>query len=87
MSRELAKKVVEETSIEDGRPVANYMYHVNEGNHVFIKERDFFVAQGGLTQSWGKHWKSVEGTSIGDARRKAAKIVGAKICIADEGED
>lgn len=32
---------------------------VNSGNAVFAKDGDFFVAQGGLTDDWGKNWVKV----------------------------
>lgn len=38
---------------------------------VYVKEADFFVAQGGLTAEWGKRWKPLEASSLEDARRKA----------------
>jgi len=34
---------------------------------VAVKEESFFIAQGGLTQDWGKHWIRVSS----DALRKA----------------
>lgn len=38
---------------------------------VYVKEGDFFRAQGGLTSDWGKHWTGIEALSIDDARTKA----------------
>jgi hypothetical protein len=37
---------------------------------VYVKEAEFFVAQGGLTESWGKGWQKIEAESIADARLK-----------------
>ena len=38
---------------------------------VYVKEADFFVAQGGLTAEWGKRWKLLEAPSMEFARRIA----------------
>lgn len=46
----------------------------NPGNALFVKDADFFESQGGLTAEWGKSWKPVVASSIGDARRQAAQI-------------
>lgn len=34
----------------------------------YVKEKEFFVSQGGLTRDWGKRWKLVKATSIEEAR-------------------
>lgn len=34
-----------------------------------VKEADFFIAQGGLTEEWGRHWYPVTASDIEDARR------------------
>lgn len=42
-------------------------------NSPMIKDADFFIAQGGTRDSWGKSWKPIhDAASIGDARRKLA---------------
>lgn len=52
-------------------------YYVTQNSAtVFVKEGEFFKYQGGLTEEWGKHWTALEATSIGDARRKGAKMFG-----------
>lgn len=38
---------------------------------VYVKEGDFFRAQGGLTKSWGRSWIGIDAISINDARLKA----------------
>ena len=35
----------------------------------YVKERDFFVSQGGLTKQWGKDWAPVRAKSIEAARK------------------
>lgn len=35
---------------------------------VFVKEKDFFISQGGDKQAWGKSWVEVEANSIEHAR-------------------
>ncbi len=46
-------------------------------NHTFVKDYDYFVSQGGLKESWGKHWKIVEAEDIDQARVIAIKQPGA----------
>lgn len=53
--------------------------HRNFADALFVKEADFFKQQGGLTEPWGKHWKPVVATSIGDARRQAADLFGVPL--------
>lgn len=48
-------------------------------NSPMVKEGDFFRAQGGLVENWGKHWDPIEATSIGDARRKCAAQHGVEL--------
>lgn len=38
---------------------------------VYVKEGNFFRAQGGLTEQWGSHWIGIAATSLNDARLKA----------------
>lgn len=52
-----------------------------------IKEAEFFVSQGGLTQSWGTGWTPIyEATSIGDARRKFALAHGVALSLIYQDE-
>lgn len=53
---------------------ATHFVHCNAGNALFVKEAAFFKEQGGLAEPWGRSWKPVVATSIGDARRQAARI-------------
>lgn len=41
---------------------------------VYVKERSFFVQQGGLRDSWGKAWRRVRASSIEAARNKGKKM-------------
>jgi hypothetical protein len=41
---------------------------------VFVKEKDFFISQGGDKQAWGKDWKEVEAESIEKARELGCKM-------------
>lgn len=61
--------------------------HCNSADALFVKEAKFFESQGGLKESWGKAWKPVVATSIGDARRQAAKIFGVKLSWIHHGEE
>ena len=47
--------------------------HFN-GATVFVKEAEFFRSQGGLTEDWGRAWRPITARSIGEARRKGAKL-------------
>lgn len=42
---------------------------------VYVKERSFFIQQGGLRDPWGKHWRRVKASSIEAARNKGKKMV------------
>jgi NTP pyrophosphatase (non-canonical NTP hydrolase) len=56
-----------------------YMVNVNEvSGSVFVKDRDFFLAQGGDSDGWGKNWFPVWASSIEDAREKGCKHPGAR---------
>lgn len=55
------------------------MVHMNAGRSVFVKEYDFFVSQGGLTQEWGKSWQQVYADSIEHARLKGEVIFRQRI--------
>lgn len=48
------------------------------GAAIFVKAGLFFQQQGGLTEEWGKAWRSVEANSIEDAREKGYKLFGKK---------
>ena len=39
-----------------------------------MKERSFFVEQGGLRETWGKAWRPVRASSIEAARNKGKKM-------------
>lgn len=47
--------------------------HPFEGKQstVYVKEGDFFRAQGGLSNDWGSAWIGIDADSINDARLKA----------------
>ena len=52
-------------------------YYVNwNGAAWFVKGKDFFISQGGLTESWGKAWKPLLADSIEHARLKAEVVYG-----------
>jgi hypothetical protein len=57
----------------------DYMVHVNSGRATFVKERQFFLDQGGGTQPWGKAWKKVRARSIEEARELGAKLLGGRL--------
>ena len=41
---------------------------------VYVKERTFFIEQGGLREAWGKHWRRVRASSLEAARNKGKKM-------------
>ena len=41
---------------------------------VYVKERGFFVDQGGARDAWGKAWRPVTASSIEAARNKGKKM-------------
>ncbi len=45
---------------------------------VYVKERSFFIQQGGLRDPWGKSWRRVRASSIEAARNKGKKMVRVK---------
>ncbi len=45
---------------------------------VSVKEAEFFIAQGGLTQPWGKHWRPVEADSLEQAREQGKALRATK---------
>lgn len=52
---------------------AIYMTLVNPAGVVFVKELDFFRAQGGFTQEWGRSWIPVVARSVEEARETRAR--------------
>lgn len=65
---------------------ATHFVLCNSGNALFVKEAEFFKSQGGLIQPWGKSWRPVIATSIGDARRQAAQIFNVPLSPIHAGE-
>lgn len=65
---------------------ATHFVMCNSGDALFVKEATFFREQGGHKEPWGKHWVPVIATSIGDARRQAAKIFGVPLSHIHWGE-
>lgn len=55
-----------------------FAIHVSPYGATFVKEYDFFVSQGGLTQKWGQSWKIIEAKNLDDARVRAIVMPGAK---------
>ena len=47
-----------------------FYIHLNSGNKVFVKTKDFFESQGGFTENWGRYWYPIYASSIEDARDK-----------------
>ncbi len=41
---------------------------------VYVKERSFFLEQGGRRDNWGKNWRRVRARSIEAARNKGKKM-------------
>ena len=41
---------------------------------VYVKERGFFIEQGGDRHPWGQHWRRVKARDIESARRKGMKM-------------
>lgn len=37
----------------------------------FVKDADFYISQGGLSEDWGQHWRPVIATGFDDARKQA----------------
>lgn len=53
-----------------------YMVVANKASgSVFVKEKDYFVSQGGLTEPWGRDWIEITANSIEDAREKACNVL------------
>lgn len=58
--------------------MSKFAIHVNSSGATFVKDYDFFVGQGGLTQRWGKAWTVVTAKSMRHARVKAIRLPGAR---------
>jgi len=41
---------------------------------VYVKERSFFLEQGGRSDNWGRNWRRVRASSIEAARNKGKKM-------------
>ncbi len=67
---------------EAGAP--HYKYEV--ADPVFVKDGDFFRAQGGLRDAWGSNWIGIVGKSLGDARRNGALYYGVTLSHLYSGE-
>lgn len=65
---------------------ATHFVHCNSGFALFVKDADFFISQGGLVEEWGRAWRPVIASSIGDARRQAAKLFGVPLSLIHRGE-
>ena len=59
--------------IESEGRVKDYMVLIQPFG-VYVKERSFFIQQGGLRQPWGKAWRRVRASSIEAARNKGKKM-------------
>jgi NTP pyrophosphatase (non-canonical NTP hydrolase) len=56
-------------------PLFQYMVHANRASGaVFVKEKEFFISQGGDKESWGKEWTEVSATSIEHAREIGCEL-------------
>lgn len=65
---------------------ATHFVNCNSCNALFVKEGTFFKEQGGLKEPWGKTWVPVIASSIGDARKQAAKIFNVALSHIHDGE-
>lgn len=48
---------------------------VEVSGSVFVKDRDFFVSQGGDKQEWCRRWVEIEADSIEHARRIGCDVL------------
>ena len=62
--------VIKTADIEvDPASLSAYMVHANRASgSVFVKEKAYFILQGGDKEEWGTHWKEVQAKSIEHAR-------------------
>jgi hypothetical protein len=59
--------------------MAEYMVLCNQhSGSVFVKEREFFISQGGDKEDWGRNWILIEADSIEGAREKGCNLPGAR---------
>jgi hypothetical protein len=56
------------------KPIKYMVMAVRASGCVFVKEKDFFVSQGGNKEEWGKAWVEVEATSIEHARELGCEM-------------
>jgi hypothetical protein len=66
--------------------IATHYVVCADGGALFVKTAEFFRSQGGLSEPWGRHWTPVNATSIGDARRQAAKMFNVPLSAIHQGE-
>jgi len=55
-----------------------FAVHVNVGGASFLKHYDYYHAQGGTTQAWGRNWTIVLAMNEQAARLFAIKHLGAR---------
>jgi hypothetical protein len=55
-----------------------YAVHVSWAGASFIKHYDYFYAQGGTTQEWGKHWRIVLAFNDEAVRLFAINVMSAR---------
>lgn len=63
-----------------------YMVVCGPSGSVFVKDRDYFISQGGLTDVWGGDWKPVQAKSIEDAREQGCKLFASARPYADQAK-
>ncbi len=55
--------------------MGKYMVMANRASgSVFVKEKEFFISQGGDKQAWGRAWEEIEANSIEHARELGCKL-------------
>lgn len=55
-------------------PLQSFYVHWN-GAAMFVKEAEFFIQQGGLTEPWGKRWRGpIVARDVEDARVRAYEM-------------
>jgi len=63
--------------------MAKFAILVGPSGSTFVKEYDFFVSQGGLTEKWGRNWKIIEADGMNHARMIAIHQPGARAGLYD----
>ena len=53
----------------------------------FVKERSFFVSQGGDREAWGKNWRLVEAGSIEEARAMGEEMSRGSLASSQKSEE